>query len=296
MAQVFVGKSKLQIFFEKFFYTFFTLFKIFILSVFYKRKNVFKRKKDQAVILGNGPSLSENLKSNVDFILEKDIFAVNAFWKSADYIKIKPEFYIIISEGYWADYQIPLHKEDRLNTFKSLAQLTDWDMYLIVPFFARKKKKWQDELSVNKKIKIRFINITPVEGFNLTNRFFFRKKLGLPRPHNVLIPTIKTTIDLSYEKVYIFGADHSWLNNIFVAEDNKVYLSQKHFYDKERVDPSVMYKKSTKENRTLAEVLHKFVNTFNGYHLLEDYAKSKKVKIYNATEKSYIDAFERIKI
>lgn len=35
---------------------------------------------------------------------------------------------------------------------------------------------------------------------------------------------------------------------------------------------------------------------FEGYIILEDYSKYLAAKVYNATSKSYIDAFERYKI
>ena len=51
--------------------------------------------------------------------------------------------------------------------------------------------------------------------------FFFSKGLAMPRPHNVLIPSIMNLAYLGYKELYIVGADHSWLSEITVNENNE---------------------------------------------------------------------------
>jgi hypothetical protein len=46
--------------------------------------------------------------------------------------------------------------------------------------------------------------------------------------------------------------------------------------------------------RNMPELLTKFVTAFSGYFVLNKYAKSRGVSIFNATPGSFIDAFERI--
>ena len=125
----------------------------------------------------------------------------------------------------------------------------------------------------------------------------------MPRPHNVLVGSLFLSIRMGYKEVYVYGADHSWLKDIFVAEDNMVYLSQKHFYDNQ-VDSSdhyagsnrrPMYSTDKNEVRKLHEVLYKFTVTFKSYWELERYASKKAISINNCTPNSFIDAFSRIK-
>ena len=118
----------------------------------------------------------------------------------------------------------------------------------------------------------------------------------MPRPHNVLIANIKVAIELKYKQVFLFGADHSWMKEIFVTEDNQVYLTQKHFYDEKTAKADVMYYGTKNERRNIAQVLEKFVHSFNSYYLLNDYAKKSGVEVYNATRGSFIDAFPRIEL
>jgi len=266
------------------------------MSRFFLKKYKPQNRKDDCVILGNSPSLEKSLETNPLFFENKDLFAVNFFWKSDYFTKIKPKYYVIVSTNYWSKNQIPTNKEGRLNTFKEIASKVDWEMILFVPAMAKKFNDWKEEISKNNLIKIVYFNITPVEGFRFLNFYFFRKGLGMPRPHNVLIPSIKFAIELKYKNIYLLGAEHSWLKEIIVGDDNVVYLSQKHFYDHQTAKPDVMYKGSTNDVRNLSETLMKFVHSFNSYYILEDYAKKNNVKIFNATKDSYIDAFERYKL
>ncbi len=290
-----MNKSKLQIFVENMVLTSLTLIKVILMSNLFIKKFKINTNNKNCLILGNSPILEDTINENTAFLENKDLFAVNFFWKSVLFPKIKPKHYVIASTNYWSKNQIPTNKEGRLATFKEIAKIVDWEMYLHVPAIARKNKRWQLELSKNKNIKIVYFNITPVEGFTCISHYFFKKGIGIPRPHNVLIPSIKFAINLKYENIYIIGAEHSWLKELFVGDDNVVYLSQKHFYDKNTAKPDVMYKGHTNEQRNLAEVLMKFVHSFNSYYVLKKYADKNNVKIFNATKDSYIDAFERYK-
>jgi hypothetical protein len=206
---------------------------------------------------------------------------------------IKPKYFMILSMNYWATGKTDPNDEGRKASFKEIAKKVDWPMYLIVPALAKNKKDWNKELLENKNISLLYLNITPVSGFSSLSNFLFQHNLGLPRPHNVLIPSIKMAIDLNYESVYIFGAEHSYLKELFVDDNNIVWLTQKHFYDSKNKEAETMTRGITNETRTIAEILMKFVHSFNSYWVLKNYADSENVKIFNSTRGSFIDAFER---
>lgn len=285
-------KSAFQIFVENLIKTLLSILKIVLMSSWGTK--IFKSidNTDKCYILGNGPSLKLTLKENLDLIKNTDNFAVNAFWKSKYYDQIQPKYYIIISTNYWAKGKIDANEEIRSQTFEAIAQKTNWRMTLIVPFVAKKHYEWKKIIGVNENITIKYVNITPIEGFSSFINWALKANLGLPRPHNVLIPAIKVAIDLSYQEIVVLGADHSWLKDIYVGVDNKVYLSQKHFYDNNPT-PEVMYDGTSNRVRTLSEMLMKFVHSFRSYFVLKTYADSKGINVYNATPESFIDAFER---
>jgi hypothetical protein len=285
-------KNTFQEFVEKMIQTLLSLLKIVLMSSWSLDKFYSKSTKNKSVVLGNGPSLNTTMEESMEIIKSCDTFGVNFFWKSDYYAKVKPKYYVIVSTNYWAKGKIDSNEEGRRQTFDAIAQKTSWPMTLIVPAVAKKNTAWQANLVLNKNITIKYINITPVEGFSGFEHWALRKNLGLPRPHNVLIPCIKLAVDLNYQEVFVVGADHSWLKDIYVGNDNRVYLSQKHFYDNKPA-PEVMYDGTSNRVRTLADMLMKFVYSFRSYFVLRSYAASRNISVYNATPESFIDAFER---
>jgi len=275
--------------------TILTLIRIILLSKI-PQKLPYAREFDECVLLGNGPSLAQSLKDHPDFINQRSLFCVNFFALSKLYKQLKPSIYFIAAPEIGMKKVRPSLTERYADLFHTISRKTDWPLWLYLPFSVRRSAFFQNnikqELSQNQNIKVCFFNNTPVEGFWCFCHFFFRLNLGMPRPHNVLIPSIFLATNLSFSRIYLLGADHSWFKEIHVDENNQVLIHQKHFYDHDSSAPRPMLKKGQGKRR-LHEVLIKFVYTFEGYFILEKYAQSRNVKIINASPGSYIDAFER---
>jgi hypothetical protein len=272
--------------------TFATLFKVLLWS---KPVKLPQKNKNELIILGNGPSLNDFLNQHPDFLKNKAVMAVNHFADTGIYQQIKPDYYLINVPEFWTDDVDNDVIKRRNQLIRNLIEKTSWKMNLILGIGARQSDRWQSIADKNKNIHLFYINPTPVEGFRLFRHFCYRNNCGMPRPHNVLIPSLITAVNLRFKNIYIAGADHSWLPEIFVADDNTVYLTQRHFYDEQTARPDVM-KKMGKNKRKLHEILHKFMLSFKAYFDINDYAKSRKSTIYNITKDSYIDAFKRLKI
>lgn len=279
-----------------------TVIRVLLLSKFFLNKITKDPNTNEVVILGNGPSLSKFLESQKGLMNSKSVFCVNNFARTKEYTEIKPTHYVICSpEHFLVDQKEEFHN-DRKITFKAIAEQTTWKMQLIVPSLAKNKKVWKKEIAKNTEISIKYMNTTPVEGFKALTHFFFSRGMGMPRPHNVLIPSIYLALRLRFSKVFLAGTDHSWLKEIVVTGENEVLLSQKHFYDKqtenekiEKNKPSLqpMYKGVSTDKRRLHEVLEKFYISFKSYWTLRRYADSKGIEVVNMTKESYIDAFNK---
>ena len=99
-------------------------------------------------------------------------------------------------------------------------------------------------------------------------------------------------INCGFENIYLLGADHSWIPMISVDEENNALVNQQHFYDAGTSKSQKMYR-SGKKPRRLYEILEKFMFSFRAYFDLRSLAEERGVKIYNCTQGSFIDAFER---
>ncbi len=247
------------------------------------------------LILGNGPSLKKFLHEKQTFLKDKDLLAVNHFVNTDQYQQLKPSLYLINVPEFWKEDIEADYKEKRIQVFKDFAQKTKWEIHLFLDFGAKKAEFWKEIIKDNPFIKVHFFNTTPVEGFKPFTFFCYKHQCGMPRPHNVLIPSLMMGINMGYKNIYVAGADHNWMNDLFVAEDNTVYLTQKHFYDEHAAQPGVM-KKEGKGKRKMHEILIKFVHAFKGYWDINTYAKKQGVNIINITPGSMIDAFKRMNL
>lgn len=295
-------KPKFIIFFDALVASLYSTLKVVLLSKFSLPRPSKIPNQQDCVLLGNGPSLKEFLANHLDFLQGKAVFAVNNFVRTDAFSKVKPAYYVIVAPDYWGKEEKPGFREERLKIFDELAQQTKWKLTLFVPAVARNHQQWKNELDKNTSISICYFNNTPVEGLQPISHWYFRHWLGMPRPHNVLVGTLTIALNLGFKNCYISGADHSWLGEIFVADDNRVFLSQKHFYDDHlksktyTAEARPMYAGNSTKERKLHEILEKFYFSFRSYWELKAYAETINTNIYNLTPGSFIDAFERKKL
>lgn len=295
-------KPKYITFFDALVASLYSTLKVLLMSRLFLPKPKKRSVYEDCVLLGNGPSLKDFLANHRDYLQYKSIFAVNNFVRTQAYTEVKPDYYVIVAPDYWGDEQKPGYREERLRVFQELGEKTDWELTLFVPALASKQKSWKEPLEKNPKIHIAYFNNTPVEGLKAISHWYYRHWLGMPRPHNVLVGTLAIALNLGFKNCYITGADHSWLGEIFVTDDNRVFLSQKHFYDDHlksktyNAEARPMYAGNSTQERRLHEILEKFYFSFRSYWELKTYAKTLGTQIYNLTPGSFIDAFDRKKL
>ncbi|MFM7565257.1 MAG: hypothetical protein ACKO4K_00770 [Flavobacteriales bacterium] len=247
------------------------------------------------LILGNGPSLNVTLQENsADSLRFFDLMAVNNAANAELFTTLKPRYYLLNAVTYFQpdeelnDYYIDQNKE----LYANLEQKTTWKMTLLLPFRAKQSLAVQGLLASHATIDAAFFNQTPIEGLSFWTKFGYRWGWGMPRPHNVLIPSLMVGARLGYTKMVIVGADHSWLSDLTVNENNESLLRHVHFYDTEGSQPMKVEDRINRPRR-LHEILHKFYLSFSGYWQIKSFAETEGICIYNASKVSMIDAFER---
>jgi len=267
-----------------------TILKIGLLS----KKPTIPRTEDKTIwILANGPSLKKQLAFFQDNTLTVGV--VNYFADHPSYELIKPKIYFLQAPEFWLDDLLPSYINNRKILFGNISKKTTWPINIFIPIKSKKYQKNYQPLINHPFIKLAYYNDTPVEGLKGINHFLFRQQLGMPRPHNILIPSIMLSIQMGFKELFLLGVDHSWLPELSVDQHNNALLSQKHFYDDSTVNAETM-KKMGKGQRRLHEILHKFYLTFQGYFTIKEYAEQEGVVIYNCTEGSFIDAFEKVEL
>lgn len=266
---------------------FFSLFRLLWISRFTKTKKI-NKKHSHCIVLGNGPSLNNAIKSLNDISETHDLIAINFMGTTDIFAELKPETYVLCDPAFWFDVKQEKQKEKVLDFYQHLTSQVTWEMQLYLPWQACKEKEINQILKKNNNITICYYNKTKVEGFRFLKKFAYRKQLGMPRAQNVLVAALMLAIYSGYSEIYLIGSENDWLKNLWVDEKNKLRLNDFHFYDKED---------AAKNARTmefdLATMLSFLYFMFKGYHEIEQYSKTTKSTVFNATPESFIDAFKR---
>ncbi|MCX7986409.1 MAG: hypothetical protein N2662_05675 [Bacteroidales bacterium] len=246
---------------------------------------------DEVIVLGNGPSLSVNLERDIDILKQKPVLCVNGFALSDAFEQLKPSYYVLADAAFWSENLRTKTQNFVDNTLEALAKKTNWNMTLFIPVEGYKvfKKKRQNLLS-HPFISIQVYNSTVVKGFSGLVHLLLKYNLGILSRQNVLIPSLILAINLGFKRIILLGADHSWHRNLFLTDENVLCLKDDHFYDESSPPIPVMLGNRPSRIHEQFESIAKALRT---YWEIAHYARSQMVDIYNASEISYVDAFQR---
>lgn len=247
---------------------------------------------EKCLVLGNGPSLRQTIEKHGDYLAAHPSLCVNTFCLSDEYLLLRPMYYVMLDPGLW-------FADNKLidETMSAIKTKTSWTLHLIVPYEA-KRSKLISSLGENSLIHIHYINYVVFKGFDSIAHSFYRKNKAMPQSQNVLVASLFLAINLGYKRIELFGADHSWHELLALNEDNIVCLKQVHFYENEAQVNYVPFYKAMHIDETfrMDEAFQAWAKVFHGYHRIRKYAESRDCLVYNASEKTYVDAFERIHI
>ena len=179
-------------------------------------------------------------------------------------------------------------------TLENIVNLTTWNMYLVVPMYARKACTFSEIVERNQNIKICYINLFDFRGFSWLRDYFREKQLVTFACYNVLSASLCAAIYFGFKQIYILGADHNYHQTLRVTDDNYVVRPDPHFYDtKADNNTTIVLRHPDGKKMTMSEQLQSIAEAFGEYEEIEKYAKMKNVSIYNLTPNSSIDAFEK---
>jgi hypothetical protein len=279
--------KSIEIFLKNIYESVLACLKIIILSKFNNQLSL--PKGESCIILGNGPSLKNVLLENKTILLSTPLVAVNNFATSSEFQELKPAYYVMLDPGYFL-YKL---RPDVMATFNELKNNTHWEMILFIPYLYRKDPDVQYMKKTNAGVKIGFFNYTIAKGFHFFAFRLFKKNLAMPQFFNVLGASIFLAVNIGYKKIWITGADHSWVEQIHVTKDNLLCRKDVHFYDKAEPSYTPVIDPVSGKNHTVGVFFEAMFKTFDSYYILNKYAVYRQVHIYNTTQNSFIDAFDK---
>lgn len=242
--------------------------------------------RDTVIVMGNGPSLRDAIENHRDVLSRFPLLAVNFSALSPEFAELRPQYYILADIAFFAK-----QKTGNVPKLWQTLRSVTWPMTLFLPTSARRMDEVR-ELPGN--ITVKYYNLTPAEGFGALLRPLFDAGLAMPRPRNVLIPSIMNMIREGYKRIVLIGADHNWSKTLWVTDRNCVVSVQPHFYKED--DEELRRAEEIFKNVRLHEVYQNYAIAFKSYYDVRDYAERRGVQILNATPGSFIDALDRIKL
>lgn len=243
-------------------------------------------KSETLIILANGPSLRDALDNHMPLLKKHPLLTVNFSPNTPEFFELQPKIHVLADDLFFEREK----KGNIEQLWDNLAKV-DWQMVLYVPVT---KKRCADLKRLPANVEIKYFNLTPVDGFGFIKNWLYSAGLGMPRPRNVLIPSIMNGVREGYRDIVLTGADHSWSRTLWVDDDNHVVTVQPHFYkdnDKEKKRVDTLY-----QNIHLHQIYESFSIAFRSYFAVKEYCDRKGVKVLNATPGSFIDAFPRISL
>lgn len=236
------------------------------------------------VVMGNGPSLNDTIACCRRQLEAFPLLAVNFAALSPEFAQLRPRYYVLADPVFF-----DAGAGGNVARLREAFARIDWPVTLFVPVKA--KGAARRLAGGNGNIHVAGFNPVGVEGFEWLEDKAFDLGLGMPRPRNVLIPSLMIAISLGFRTIYVAGADHSWMKTLDVTDDNTVVSVQPHFYSESKEEKARVT--SVYKDVRLHEVVYSFYVAFRSYFTIERYARRKGVTIFNVTPGSFIDAFQR---
>lgn len=243
-------------------------------------------RKDTIIIMGNGPSLRDAMEQDRDVLMSYPRLAVNLSALTPDFRDLRPDYYILADIAFFLK-----EKTGKVPQLWEALRSVDWQMTLFLPATARKMPEVK---SLPGNITLKFYNLTPAEGFRCVMHPLYDSGLAMPRPRNVLIPSIISSMREGFRKIVLIGADHNWSKTLWVTERNRVVSVQPHFYKDD--DAELRRAEEIFKNVHIHDVYENYAIAFRSYFNVKAYADRRGVEILNSTPGSFIDAFPRIRL
>lgn len=239
--------------------------------------------KDTIIIMGNGPSLRTALEENLPALMAHPRMAVNLSALAPEFSSLRPQYYILADIAFFLK-----EKTGKVPALWEALAAVSWPMTLFLPATAR---KMPEVGRLPGCITLKYYNLTPAEGWRWLMNPIYDSGLAMPRPRNVLIPSIMCAMREGFRRIILIGADHNWSKTLWVTERNRVVSVQPHFYKDD--DEELRRAEEIFANVHIHEVYENYAIAFRSYFNVKAYADRRGVEIINATPGSFIDAFPR---
>ncbi|HIW66037.1 MAG TPA: hypothetical protein H9879_07405 [Candidatus Alistipes intestinipullorum] len=240
-------------------------------------------------VLGNGPSLAEELPGLLRDGTRRDFMAVNYFALDDRFAALRPAYYVLSDPMFFRDSA----ERDRVaELYRTLAARVAWPMTLYVQYYNPERFDYRAALP-NPLIRIVPFHTQMYRGFRSLEFRLFRRGLGSANFGTVVQVGEYVGLLLGYRTVELYGVDHTLLDGLMVDSENRLCRRDSHYYDATPAAAQPIFQKVPPVPYTMSVYLAEVAELFRGHEVLRDYAAWLGARIVNRTRSSMIDAYER---
>lgn len=196
------------------------------------KSDVFRKR---IFILGNGPSLNDDIRPHISALRHEDVLMVNQAFTTDLAVQIKPKYACFMDPSYWCfEDSNPYSTSFKLanSLLEEALNQINWDLTIFVPNQFYKKRNHNGIHIKNSKICIQPFNASELYTFKKIEKFFYEKGLAIPSGINVLIASICCAISMRYSNIYLLGADSDWHKQIRIDNSsNRLFCIDTHYYE-----------------------------------------------------------------
>ena len=234
-------------------------------------------------ILCTGPSLKQDLPElmgDKQFMAEEKI-CVNYFFQDTIIIDLKPTIYCLADPCLFTSTYIGI--------FNEINALVNWDMKLIIPLYGKEAIKRVKSILTNKHITLVTISTLLYNGFEKKRYKSWATGHSVPSFVNISVMASYVALNMGYSSIYLYGVEHTFFENMGVDDENRLYLTDAHFYGSEK-----RYILRNGQYWHIKDWLYDKYLTFLEHERIRGYADYLGATIINCTKNSLIDAYTRL--
>ena len=174
--------------------------------------------KPSVLILGNGPSLAEDLPRLIarGEHTAKDIMAVNYFALDERFTTVRPAYYVLSDPMFFRD---SVCRDRVAELYRTLAEKVTWPMNLYVQYYNPERFDYRVALP-NPNIRIVRFHTQVYRGFRGVEFWLYRHGLGSANFGTVVQVCEYVALLLGYKTLELYGVDHTLLDGLSVDDEN----------------------------------------------------------------------------
>lgn len=247
---------------------------------------------NKSILVGNGPSLSNDIQLIINDRYHCSLFAVNYFALSEFFTLLKPDVYVLTDPIFWRSDTNHDIKSDNANLFSKFNHV-DWKMLVVCPYegFACISSK----LKSNTNLSFLYVNSNCSkfhnDGINILS---IKSNISTPVFQNVMILTLWLAILSRSSCIDLYGVDFSAFKEYEVDQvTNHLKSNFSHFYKNTTAQSNATSKYKNVPSKMMHNRLLQVTIAFHQMYILSKVAKLLNIAVTNCSSFSYLDCFDR---